>query len=223
METVLAAERLGVSRRQVERLVETGALVGVRTAGGAWLVDAASVEKRRVTSVRRGRPWNAWTAWAALFLVSGMPAPWTDSRQSKRIAVRLTSISAEGLVAACRRKATRHVFRAGDSFLSDVQAMLVPSGVSALTADAHLMVSSVNRVEGYCGTSDLPAVVSRGHLVPDPVGNLVVHVADCQEALAAANGVMPAGVVGVDLANSLDPRERSAGLRQLKGLLTQWR
>ena len=43
MTTAEAATRLGVSQRQVQRLIASGALTGTRRVGRAWLLDASSV------------------------------------------------------------------------------------------------------------------------------------------------------------------------------------
>ena len=43
MSTAEAASRLGVSQRQVQRLLATDELRATRTAGDAWVVDAKAV------------------------------------------------------------------------------------------------------------------------------------------------------------------------------------
>jgi excisionase family DNA binding protein len=66
------AQSLGVSVRQVQRLVEAGELTGAGRVGRSLLIDTDSVNLLRANGSQRGRPWNARTVWIALDLLSGV-------------------------------------------------------------------------------------------------------------------------------------------------------
>src|SRR5689334_18649885 len=97
-----AAERLGVSARQVQHLVTSGELSHVARG----YVDARSVD--RLLAVRSGgrtRAWSEETAWGAVALLSDMDAWWLGESQRSRLRRRLREISVEGLVARARDRA----------------------------------------------------------------------------------------------------------------------
>ena len=85
MSTAEAASRLGVSQRQVQRLIATDELRATRTAGDAWVLDALAVNAMTRKRRQRGRPWAPETAWAALWLLSGLAADWLDRRTASRL------------------------------------------------------------------------------------------------------------------------------------------
>ncbi|MCL2849046.1 MAG: hypothetical protein FWE61_03235 [Micrococcales bacterium] len=210
--TADAAARLGVSQRQVQRLIAAGELSGRRTAGDAWLLDALAVNALARSRPGRGRPWEAATAWGALWLLSGLDAPWLDSRTRSRLAERLRDIDAEELVQVCRRRAVLVRCRVSESFVDDLRAALVLSDGGTV----DLAVSS--GVEGYCDEPAWSALCSRLHMVADPRGNATVRVTSFSTVLHG-RAAMPEAVVAVDLAESYETRERAAGLRALGRLL----
>ncbi|MDR1265571.1 MAG: hypothetical protein LBK42_08455 [Propionibacteriaceae bacterium] len=61
-------------------------------------------------------------------------------------------------------------------------------------------------------------LVEEFYLVPDDLGVVTVRVSD-HPVVAAWSGAMPAAVVGVDLLDSAEPRERAAGEHLLGALL----
>src|SRR5665647_1532829 len=81
MTTATAADRLGVSQRQVERLIASGELPASRTAGDAWVVDALALNALARARPARGRPWSTGTAWAALWHLSGLEADWLPGQR----------------------------------------------------------------------------------------------------------------------------------------------
>lgn len=79
--TSAVAQRLGVSVRQVQRLVRDGSLHGV----GPSRIDLESVLRYEQTvSGHRGRAWSEATAWAAVALVSGVEVDWLGQPQLSR-------------------------------------------------------------------------------------------------------------------------------------------
>src|SRR5688500_12902239 len=103
------ARRLGVSRRQVQRLVSAGTLRAERGVGGALVVDPASVPAVRPG---RGRPWSPAMAWAALWELSGLPAEGLTPAQRRRLPGLLATAEPDRLVAAVRQRATSGSFTA---------------------------------------------------------------------------------------------------------------
>lgn len=217
--TATAASRLGVSQRQVQRLIATGALPASRTAGDAWVVDALALNAMVRTRPARGRPWAPEMAWAALWHLSGLDADWLDRRSSGRLFERLRSLDAEGLVHACRRRALVRHYRASDSFLGELDAALVRTGAAAMTSATFGMSRDRARVDGYCDAGALAGFVRDFHLVEDSRGNVTLRAVSLRALPMGGLEEMPVAVVAADLAESLEVRERSAGLRALERLL----
>ncbi len=219
MTTAVAAERLGVSQRQVQRLIDARELPATRTAGDAWVVDALAVNAMARTRPARGRPWSPPTAWAALWRASGLEVDWLDRRTTRRLDDRLASIDAEELVHATRRRAVIRRYRASESFLADLDGLVIRTGARAMEPSRFGMERDLGRVDGYC-TSEVATRLARDfHLAEDPRGNATLRVAAAPSAILEGRDVMPVAVIAADLAESLEVRERSAGLRVLGDLL----
>jgi len=219
MTTSAAAERLGVSQRQVQRLIEARDLPATRTAGDAWVVDALAVNAMARTRPARGRPWSPATAWAALWRLSGLEVDWLDRRTMRRLDDRLASIDAEELVHATRRRAAVRRYRASGSFLADLDALVIHSGVRAMELSRFGMDADLGRVDGYCTSEAADGLARDFHLVEDPRGDVTLRVAAVPSVALVGRDTMPVAVVAADLVESLEVRERSAGLRVLEDLL----
>jgi len=218
MTTATAAERLGVSQRQVQRLIASGELPAARTAGDAWVVDAIVLNALTRTRPERGRPWSPATAWAALWQLSGIDADWLDRRSARRLSDRLTSLDAQGLLHLARRRAIVHHFRIGDSFVKELTAHVVRSGTSAMTTEVFGMGRDAARVDGYCDDGALAGLVRAFHLVDDARGNATLRAAPLRALSIGDRDEMPLAVVAADLAASLEVRERAAGFRFIESL-----
>lgn len=219
MTTAVAAERLGVSQRQVQRLIEARELPAARTAGDAWVVDALAVNAMARTRPARGRPWSSATAWAALWRASGLKVDWLDRRTTRRLDDRLATIDAEQLVHATRRRAVVHHFRASESFLADLDRLVIRTGARAMEPSRFGMERDLERVDGYCASETADRLGRDFHLVADPRGNVTLRVATVPSVPLEVRDTMPVAVIAADLAESLEVRERSAGLRVLGDLL----
>ncbi|MDR1386947.1 MAG: hypothetical protein LBJ44_05050 [Propionibacteriaceae bacterium] len=79
-------------------------------------------------------------------------------------------------------------------------------------------MAATNAVEGYCTSTERAELVSEFFLIGDPKGNVTLRVTDFAPVVAWT-GAMPAAVVGVDLAESSDPRQRSLGRDRLEEML----
>lgn len=210
-----AAERLGVSTRQVQHLVERGELRSLARG----VVDETSVE--RLLAVRRGshtRAWAEWTAWAAVALLSGREAGWLGESQRSRLRGRLRGMGADELVDRARGRARVSRYVAHRSAGERLRADLVDTSVAA----RRLGLAATNAIEGYLAATDANAVVSRHGLIRDDTGRVTLRATsvdlDVVRDLVSAGDVL----VALDLAESLDVRERRAGMdaldRALAGL-----
>lgn len=216
MTTAEASERLGVSQRQIQRLIRVGEVPARRTAGDAWVLDALAVNALARSRPSRGRPWSPEAAWGALWMLSGLRATWVGARAESRAWSRLGALEPAALVHACRRRAHVRRCRVSDSFLDDLRGALVPSGASA--AEQFGLSGETAQVEGYCDGATWAAILSKLRLAADPRGNATIRVTTVSEVLGVGLSAMPVAVVAADLAQSREARERSAGLAALADL-----
>lgn len=218
MTTNEAAEVLGVSGHEARRLARAGELLIVGRIGQNILLDAGSVQQHAARSQTRGRPWDQRTAWAAVDLLNGGRATWLSSAARSRLRAKLAGLSAEDCSALARRRARAQIFRASGSFLPDLRHALVASGVSDLhRTDVYFgLAVGGDQVEGYTDAAGVAELIAAFHLVADPVGNVTLHEVQFTAGLSAGSS---AALTALDLSNSLDVRERSAGLRVLSELL----
>ncbi|KAA1397842.1 hypothetical protein [Aeromicrobium ginsengisoli] len=203
-----AAERLGVSVRQVQNLVARGDLR--QLARG--VLDETSVE--RLIAVRGGshkRAWSEATAWGAIALLSGMNVSWMGESQRARLKARLRQVSAVELVERARNRAAATRYAAHSSSGERLLGELVYATDSA----ARFGLASTNSIDGYLPTSALDGVVVRHGLIRDDEGRVTLRATtmDITVIRELADGGMV--LAALDLAESLDIRERRAGLDAL--------
>ncbi len=211
-----AAERLGVSTRQVQHLVARGELRSLARG----VVDETSVE--RLLAVRRGSHTRAWaesTAWAAVALLSGGEAAWLGESQRSRLRGRLRGLGAEEVVERARGRAGVRRYIAHRSAGERLRSELIDTWSAA----ARLGLAETNTIDGYLATTDLNAVVSRHGLIRDDTGSVTLRATsmdlDVVRDLVSASDVLAA----LDLAESLDVRERRAGIDALGRALGEFR
>ncbi|WP_170856628.1 helix-turn-helix domain-containing protein [Geodermatophilus africanus] len=211
MTTQEAAERIGVSVRHVQRLVAAGDLVAV----GPDRIDAGSVAQW--TAQRTGgrlRAWEEPTAWAAVALLEGVPAPWLGQAQRSRLRSALVGISGAELAARARNRAMIHRYhahpRALDHLARDIVASGATRGIGELTA-------TPGRLDGYVDRSAVQRLVERYRLETDPAGSVTLRATGMRRDVVAelAQGRRHV-LAGLDLAGSTDARERSEGQRLLE-------
>ena len=210
MTTQQAADRLGVSVRHVQRLVAGNDLVAI----GPDRIDAESVAQ--CVAQREGSRLRAWeepTAWAAVALLEGEPAPWLGQAQRSRLRSALAGTTGVELTARSRNRAELRRFHvhpsAVDRLARDVVESGATQGVGGLTATG-------NRLDGYVAAAALPRLVQRYRLMADPGGDVILRTTAMAPDVVAdlADGRRHV-LAGLDLAGSTDPRERSAGHRIL--------
>lgn len=216
LEVSEAARRLGVSTRQVQHLVVSGELR--QLARG--IVDDASVE--RLLAVRGGahrRAWAEQTAWGAVSLLSGGDAHWMGASQRSRLRSRLRSITAVALVERSRGRADVTRYRAHSSAGQYLLGVLV----YATDAAGRLGLTETDAIDGYLDGNDLAGVVARHGLIRDDAGRVTLRTTrmdlDVVREISGAGTILAA----LDLAESLDVRERRTGLDALERSLDQFR
>ena len=212
MATSAAADRLGMSVRQVQRLAKSGAIVAV----GAGLLDAESVHRfGRQVAGHRQRAWAQDTAWAAIGLLAGVQVDWLGQAQRSRLKGRLRDIGADELVSAVRNRATVHHFTAHRAAATALGERLITTATSLPIGD--LTAATSTGVDGYLAVGDLDGLIDQFALATDGVGDIDVTVRATDFDLATIETIASAGetLAAVDLATSLDPREHSAALGAL--------
>jgi hypothetical protein len=222
MTSVEASRQLGVSVRQVQRLAASGALTQIGTVGRTKIIDSGSVQRLKARGARRGRPWAAATIAAAIDLLMDGDTSRLSSVERSRLRARLIGLSAEELVRATHSRAAVRRYRASASFLDRVRKEITLTGVAAVDRDPALAKAfglacgAQPAVDGYIDGKSARALIRVSHLVEDEQGNVTLRVTSI-DSLLTANVV----AVALDLAESLDPRRRRAGLGYLGRRLEQ--
>ncbi len=222
-----AAEVLGVSPREVQLLVRSGALTALGSAGRTLLLDASSVRARAAHGPFRGRPWSEGNIWQALAVLGHTGAP--DSPSAERLAKLRSQLRVELLrqfeqwPAKTGARAEVSRWRAAPSYVPALRDRVAITGRAAIAADPETARrfglaaggAPAESVDGY--TTDTAALVAELHLTPDPRGNVTLR----QTRYAPAPPFADDATIALDLAESLDFRLRRAGLDQLAELARQ--
>jgi hypothetical protein len=208
-----AAERLGVSPRQAQRLAAAGDLT--RAVGNVVTTESvARALAQRNANAHLTRAWSKQTAWAALALLSGRDdlARGIGQAQLSRLRARLRAATPESLAASLRMRASVHQYEAHPSAL----ARLAPKVTVPGTGDGAgtLAPRDATGVDGYVNTADLARLVGDFALIPAlGAPHVVLRATDYTHVKVIAES--GAALLGADLATSVDARERSEGLRLL--------
>lgn len=170
---------MGVSQHEARRLARVGELLVVGQVGQALLLDAASVHRAAQSAVRRGRPWDQRTAWAAIDLLNTGKGAWLSYSGRSRLRAKLSILSAKDFSVLSRRRAQSHTFRASTSFLAEISPALVLSAAADTQRDDVVLrlVGRSDPVEGYTDAAGLAELIDAFHLVADISGNVTVHEA----------------------------------------------
>lgn len=211
-----AAERLGVSTRQVQHLTAQGDLRLLARG----IIDETSIDRYLVTrGDSRRRAWSESTAWGAVALLSGRVPTWVGESQRSRLKARLRPLSAGELVGRARERAEVERYAGHASTVARLRSELIDTTQGA----AKLGLAEVASVDGYLVKGQLEAAIARHRLVRDDGGQFTLRVTsmglDVVGELAEAGTVLAA----LDLAESLDVRERQVGLDRLDEALGRFR
>ncbi|UUE28656.1 hypothetical protein LRQ08_29815 (plasmid) [Rhodococcus qingshengii] len=225
-----AAAALAVTERQVTRLARAGSITIAREIGKSLLLDSASVHRMAQSSRRPGRPWSPEVSWAALALLSHCPVGWIPSpTQITRLKHRLRRSTAADVAYLARNRATTHHMDTwdGDGDVLIRGGYLAATGISAVihvpeTATRFgLSSASHDKVDGYVLGDDVDDVVEQFGMLSHN-GDVTLRVVSALNPFFRT-ATLPIAVVAVDLMESLDTRQRSAGTRVLQELLDDFR
>lgn len=211
-----AAERLGVTTRQVQYLVARSELRQVARG----VLDETSVE--RLVVVRgdsHNRAWSEATAWGAVALLSGAGARWMGETQRSRLKGRLRALGATELVERTRERADVSRYAAHSSAGQYLLAELV----YATDAAGPLGLAGTNSIDGYLAAADVAGVVSRHGLIRDDEGRVTLRATSMDLDVVRDLSERSVALAALDLAESLDVRERRAGLDALDRVLAAFR
>ena len=135
-------------------------------------------------------------------------------------------MTTQELVRAVRHRADVVRYRASTSFLTELRDRVVLTGTAAVDADrataAQFGLGTAQRetVDGYVNRAAVAELVERYFLIEDERGNVTLRITD---DLSDGGTVADTVTVALDLTESLDARERAAGLRVLSEQLAALR
>lgn len=229
MTTAEAADKLGVSERQVRRLAAAGDL-RARRVGDRWLVDADAVRNRSRSERQMGRPLSAHMAWAVLAAAgSALEAePQGDpvaSIEDRRVRHRLRAILADAPPRQRWHQWLRHRADARRVWVHPgVVARLAeddrlhPGGAPAVPA-SDVGIAGGDRCSFYLDESVLESVLADYRALPADEGQVILMVVppEVSDTVLGRPGepVPPAAAV-VDLLGSPDARERQVAASALE-------
>jgi hypothetical protein len=212
-----AAARLRLSPRQVQRLVERGEL----SHPARGVLDAQSVSRYAAqTSAPRRAPWACETAWAAVAILSGVTPTWIGVSQRSRLRARLRELTPDQLVERTRARASEQRLSGHRSVVPRLRTEVVVPTSAGMGLAAP---TDATTLDGYVQADHLDALVSRHALVSDPDGRLALRVTSMDDQVVRDLASRGPALAALDLAASLDPRERAAGRRTLDDLLERHR
>lgn len=210
---------LGVSQRDVIRLVEEERLPGTRV-GRAWWIPRVAVEARLALAPRSGRRLSPANAWAVLFVASGEEAPWLSPQTRWLARSRVADTDVWTMRSRLSSRAEAHAWRVHPSQLDAVRSDpdLMLTGLAAARPLGLGLVGPDERVDGYLDGRLLDAFLARHHVRPSREPNVTLRVVPADAWAWPARAVAPSAAVGLDLALDAEPRAREAGERLLASL-----
>lgn len=211
-----AASRLGLSPRRVRAMIKDDGLAAEK-AGGIWIVDPQSVERRHRVARRSGRPFDAKNAWALLWLASSdseleeMASEWVSPWMRWYL---LDKVKKEGWVSIAPRLHKRAAVERLRCHPSDLERLatdgsIVRSGVSA-ARDHGLDIFDPDVLEAYVPAGRLPGLVKKYALAPSDRPNVILHVVEDRWPFPRTLKVAPGLLAALDLLDAGDGRSRRA-------------
>lgn len=213
-----AAQILGVTPRQAQRLAAGGELGHTRRVGRTVVVASTAVYRAQNNgTTSKGRPALPGMAWFALYLLAGGSA---QGQREEHLAARLAAMSPIQVARFARRRARvtqlRFVSRRAQRGLPDslIAAGLHPTGLmSPLVTDWGLAGGrSEDVIDGYLYLGTDRTLRDLG-LQEEPGGRISLRI--LEEAL----GSLPASAVALDLMESMDSRVRTVGRDRLSQMI----
>lgn len=238
-----AAAQLAVSTQRVSALCSNHLLTTYTFGSRKILISLDSVNRYKQQNSKSGRAYAPSLAFAALFMLSGCEVSWINRQQKYRIEAYLQSITPQELVNRSKNRAKTMEYWCRKSRLAELSKHLI---LSAATGNMHtqFQLTQTDKIEGYVSNNNLGDLINKFHLKnkEDGADSSIINVKlrvidfkvfdfirknlssciteDTQESSAKYS--MPIAVCAADLAESLDVRERQAGLNKLSELLTEY-
>lgn len=215
-----AAQELGVSVREAQRLARAEQLQVVRRIGRSMLVDDGSVMARSRSQPSRGRRWSAETVWAALELLDTGATLRLSASSRSRLKRRLGEMDAESFVRTAADRATSLRMIQTRRRPEDLRSRVLLTGRSASTDPVQakrlgLTPMASDGIEGYVRATEIDALRERFGLVEDADGEVLLRVV--QTGITITDSV-----IALDLVDRGSTRERSAGLECLEAALNRF-
>lgn len=214
-----AARRLDISPGRVRELVHNGQLDAKRF-GRAMLIDADSVHRRaHIVRPTVGRPLSPRMAWAVLWQLSGVRAPWVVAAERNRVNKYLRRLPVERWPQMLAKRAD--VYRARmlpgplGRLRNDPRAVV--GGVAAAVHYGLDLVGDIDEVELYVEPEYFHELVARKRIDLDPqVPNVLIRVPFLPSVLRFSEdhaGFAPPAAAAADLMDSGDERSVRAARR----------
>ncbi|KXA19506.1 helix-turn-helix domain-containing protein [Gardnerella vaginalis] len=239
-----AAAKLAVSTQRVSALCSNHLLTTYTFGSRKILISLDSVNRYKQQNSKSGRAYAPSLAFAALFMLSGYKVSWINRQQKYRIEAYLRSISPQELVSRSKNRAKTMEYWCRKSRLAELSNHLI---LSAATGNMHsqFQLTQTDKIEGYVSSIKLGDLINKFHLKNSEDGvsssmanvklrviedskvfdfilqNMSLHITECTEE-TLAKSFMPIAVCAADLAESVDVRERQAGLNKLAELLAKY-
>lgn len=217
--TAEAADRLGVSQRQVRNMIVHGQLEVLGNVT-SHLVSIDSLLRACQVPRRAGRAWSPRIAWAALAILGGADAGWLQPSERYRLRQALKTRSVDEVMAAARNRATVRKFRATPDTISRLREYVAATGGTALqdadVAAVFGLASGGGFLDGYVPMGVADEMAESFHMEEGANGNVTLREVDFEDALSSD---VPIAAIALDLAESVATREHSAGRSVLEKLL----
>jgi excisionase family DNA binding protein len=215
-----AARELQINASRARALVSSGELAGIKV-GGRWLVERDAVARRKLNPRPAGRPLEPSNAWGALFLASGMEAPWLDAQASWRIRQALSAHGLAGLRPRLARRARPRRFLAhrGElKYLREREGVVV-SGISGAGSQGLDLVSG-SEIDAYVREDKLRALQRDHALNPaaEGEGNVLLRAVPVAAWHLENLQIAPLAAVAIDLAEEPDSRSARVGRQAVERL-----
>ncbi|GAA4847145.1 hypothetical protein GCM10023221_27330 [Luteimicrobium xylanilyticum] len=211
-----AARRLEVSTRQIQHLVAQGKLA----SPARGVIDTDSVDRFLAThGTERQRVWSEATAWGAVAILSGRPASWLGESQRSRLKGRLRGLAATEMVPRARDRADVMRYAGHSAALARLRDAIVDTSRAA----DRLGLAGTNNVDGYVSTEQRAQLVTKFALTPDITGRITLRCTTFPITTVRDLADTGVALAALDLAESLDVRERRAGLDGLTAALERLR